>query len=67
VLKVKTADVELVDMAVKLARLSGEDRLPGLIESHAPIFGSREARKGRPISTGMRNGNLQYCPKIYGT
>ncbi len=68
VLKVKTADVELVDMAVNLARLSGEDRLPGLIESHAPIFGfERSQEREANFYRRAKPEILQYCPRIYGT
>jgi hydroxymethylglutaryl-CoA reductase (NADPH) len=68
VLKVKTVDVELVDMAVNLAKLSGEDRLPGLIESHAPIFGfDKSQEREANFYLHAKPEILLYCPKIYGT
>lgn len=68
VLKVKTADVEVIEMGIGLAKLSGEDRLPGLFESQAHILGfdhshAREIAIYRQADPGI----LHFCPTIYGS
>lgn len=67
VLKIKSDDSEIIDMGNTLARLSGEDRLPGLFESQNHIFGFNSShirelefyRKAKP-------GILDFCPEIFG-
>lgn len=68
VLKIKSADTEIIDIGAGLAKLSGEDRLPGLFEAQQHIFGFenshiREIECYRHFSPGL----MAYTPVIYGT
>jgi NADP-dependent 3-hydroxy-3-methylglutaryl-CoA reductase len=68
VLKVKTADVEIVDMGINLAKLSGEDRIPGLIEAQSQIFGFEKSQERETVFYRKAKPEiLKYCPEIYGT
>lgn len=67
-LKLKASGRKLMDIGLKVAKLTGEDNLPGLYESQSHIFcveGShiREMR----IYTGAESKLLRFCPKVFGT
>ncbi len=68
VLKLKSADSEILNVGMGLAKLSGEDRLPGLFETHINIFGFENSHI-REIEFYRRAGDalLSFCPKVYGT
>jgi len=67
-LKLKVSNRELEETGLKVARLTGEDRLPGLYESQSHIFCLEDSHL-REISI-YRNAPdelLRFCPVIYGT
>lgn len=68
VLKLKSADSEILNVGTGLAKLSGEDRLPGLFETHINIFGFENSHI-REIEFYRQAGEdlLSFCPKVYGT
>lgn len=68
VLKLKSADSEILNVGTGLAKLSGEDRLPGLFETHINIFGFENSHI-REIEFYRLAGDavLSFCPKVYGT
>ncbi len=68
VLKLKSADSEILNVGTGLAKLSGEDRLPGLFETHINIFGFENSHV-REIEFYRRAGEsvLSFCPEVYGT
>jgi NADP-dependent 3-hydroxy-3-methylglutaryl-CoA reductase len=68
VLKLKSADSEILNVGLGLAKLSGEDRLPGLFETHIEIFGFENSHL-REIGFYRHAGEamLKYCPAVYGT
>jgi len=68
VLKLKSADSEILNVGLGLAKLSGEDRLPGLFETHIDIFGFENSHL-REIGFYRHAGEavLKYCPAVYGT
>ncbi len=68
ILKLKTSDTEIIDVGIGLARLSGEDRLPGLFESQVNVFGFDGSHE-REIAFYRLAGKdmLSYCPEIYGS
>ena len=68
VLKLKSADSEILNVGLGLAKLSGEDRLPGLFETHIEIFGFENSHL-REIGFCRHAGEamLKYCPAVYGT
>ena len=68
VLKEKSSEAEIIDVGIGLAKLSGEDRLPGLFENYSAIFGfdncnKREIGVFKYIESEIR----QFLPKSYGT
>lgn len=68
VLKIKTDDTEIIDLAVGVARLSGEDRLPGMFEAQSRIFGFENSHvRELAFSKHAHPDLLKYCPRIYGT
>ncbi len=66
-LKLKSADSEILNVGLGLAKLSGEDRLPGLFETHIGIFGFENSHL-REIEFYRRAGSemLSFCPAVYG-
>jgi Hydroxymethylglutaryl-CoA reductase len=68
ILKLKPADHYIVEIGAGLARLSGDDTLPGLFESQAHIFGFNDSNKREVEFYRMaRKEILRYVPKIYGS
>ena len=68
ILKLKTSDTEIIDIGIGLARLSGEDRLPGLFESQLGIFGfNRSHEREIAFYSHAKKEMLLYCPQIYGS
>ncbi len=68
ILKLKSSDSDIIGMGQGLARLSGEDRLPGLFDTHVDIFGFGGAHI-REIEF-YKNADpalLAYCPAVYGS
>ncbi len=67
-LKLKASNRELEETGLKVARLTGEDRLPGLYESQSHIFCLEDSHL-REIKIYRNAGAdlLQFCPVIYGT
>ena len=67
VLKLKPADHHIVEIGAGLARLTGDDTLPGLYESQEHIFGFTNSNKREvEFYRGARKEILRYVPKIYG-
>jgi hypothetical protein len=67
ILKVKADDTELINMGVGIARLSGEDRLPGLFETNIDVFGYTNSHiREIEFYRNVKKEVLDYCPKIYG-
>ncbi len=67
-LKLKASGRELMEIGFKVAKLTGEDHLPGLYESQSHIF-CLEASQVREIQL-YREADpelLKYCPGVYGT
>ncbi len=67
-LKLKASGRQLDEIGLKVARLTGEDRLPGLYESQSHVFclddsHLREIRVYRHADSRL----LEYAPRIYGT
>jgi Hydroxymethylglutaryl-CoA reductase len=68
VLKLKPADHHIIEIGAGLARLSGEDTLPGLYESQDHIFGFNNSnRREVEFYRKARKEILRYVPKIYGS
>jgi NADP-dependent 3-hydroxy-3-methylglutaryl-CoA reductase len=68
ILKLKSPDTEIADIAQGLARLSGEDRLPGLFEVHFPVFGFDSCDVREVQFYRWAGGTLgRYLPRVYGT
>lgn len=68
VLKLKSADSEILNVGLGLAKLSGEDRLPGLFETHIEIFGFENSHLREIGFYKHADGAmLKYCPAVYGT
>ncbi|MFW7379863.1 MAG: phosphotransferase [Oligoflexus sp.] len=68
ILKIKADSMELVDLGVKLAALSGNDRLPGLIGAFSDVFGyknseRREVRVYQELQAPLK----KFMPEVYGT
>ncbi|MCP4131571.1 MAG: phosphotransferase [bacterium] len=67
VLKLKTNDSEIIDVGTGLARLSGDDRLPGLFESQNHIFGFENSHiREIEFYRNVKPEILAFCPEIYG-
>ena len=68
VLKIKPPEKKIIDIGAKVARLTGEDTLPGLYESQSHVFGLDDSPI-REIEFYAKAAKdvLRYCPKIYGT
>ncbi len=67
-LKLKASNRELEETGLKVARLTGEDRLPGLYESQGHIFGFENSHlREINIYRNARPELLRFCPAIYGT
>lgn len=68
VLKIKPADSKIINIGFKIAKLTGEDTLPGLYESQSHIFGLENSSiREIEFYTQVAKGIRHYCPKIYGT
>ncbi len=68
VLKLKSAESDLLNTGVGLVRLSGEDRLPGLFERHQHIFGFENSTiREIAFYKDAKPEVLKFCPEIYGT
>jgi hypothetical protein len=68
ILKLKTSDTEIIDVGIGLAKLSGEDRLPGLFESQLGVFGfNRSHERELSFYSHAKREMLLYCPQIYGS
>ncbi len=68
ILKLKTTDTEIIDIGIGLARLSGEDRLPGLFESQVGVFGFGGSHEREIAFYNLAEKDiLSYCPEIYGS
>lgn len=67
-LKLKASSRELAEIGLKVAKLTGEDRLPGLYESQSHIFCLDDSHiRELKIYQDIDPRVLAYCPKIYGT
>jgi len=68
VLKEKSTEAQIIDVGIGLAKLSGEDRLPGLFENYSAIFGFDNCNKREiGIFNHIDQDIKQFLPKIYGT
>lgn len=67
VLKLKSPDSELLDVGVGLARLSGEDTLPGLFETYHNVFGYDNSHKRELLLYEKIDPSIRrFCPEIMG-
>ena len=67
VLKIKSQESDIVDTGIKIAKLSGEDRLPGLFENYRSIFGFDNCNE-RELEIFSNPGELKkFMPEIFGT
>ncbi|MDP7421879.1 MAG: phosphotransferase, partial [bacterium] len=68
VLKLKSSDTEMVEIGINIARLSGEDRLPGLFEAYHDVFGYEQSCV-REILIYEKSCDTvkQYFPRLYGS
>ncbi len=67
VLKIKTSDIEVIDLGAKVAKLSGEDTLPGFYVNQSNIFGFKDSHLREMAIYKLKNSVIQkYCPRIYG-
>lgn len=68
VLKIKPPDKKIIEIGAKVARLTGEDILPGLYESQSHIFGLDDSPIREIVFYSKASKDiLRYCPAIYGT
>lgn len=68
VLKIKASDNKIIEIGTKVARLTGEDTLPGLYESQSHVFGfDHSAVREVAFYSAASKQILQFCPKIHGT
>jgi NADP-dependent 3-hydroxy-3-methylglutaryl-CoA reductase len=67
-LKLKASSRQLEETGLKVARLTGEDSIPGLYESQSHIFCIEKSHlRELKIYSNADRKLLNYCPKIYGT
>ncbi len=67
VLKIKSQESDIVDTGIKIAKLSGEDRLPGLFENYRSIFGFDNCNiREREIFSNPRDLR-SFMPEIFGS
>ncbi len=67
-LKIKASSRQLEETGLKVARLTGEDAIPGLYESQSHIFCIEESHlRELKIYSNADKKLLRYCPKIFGT
>lgn len=68
VMKIKGDSFELVDLGVKLAALSGNDRLPGLIGAFSDVFGYKNSEHREVLAYRKLYPYLKkFMPVVYGT
>ncbi len=67
-LKLKTSGRELMEVGLKVAKLTGEDHLPGLYEAQSHIFCLENSHiREIQVYTRADRALLKYCPGVYGT
>ncbi len=68
VLKLKHSDNELLKNGHRIAKLSGDDNLPGLFTAQAQIFGFENSSiREIEFYSRLYADFEQFCPKIFGT
>ncbi len=67
-LKLKASNRELSEIGLKVAKLTGEDRIPGLYESQSHIFCLEDSHlREIGLYGNVDERLLEFCPRIYGT
>lgn len=67
VLKVKTEDTEIIDLAIALSGLYGDESLPGLFKMHSHVFGfANNHLRELGFYQYADDEILKYAPGIYG-
>ena len=67
VLKVKSPSEDLIALGVDIAKLTGADDLPGMLEANAGLFGfSHNDLRENLIYTHLAEPLRAYLPEIYG-
>ena len=68
VLKLKSSDTEMVEIGINIARLSGEDRLPGLFEAYHDVFGYDRSCVREILMYEQADDRVKrYFPRLYGS
>jgi len=68
VMKIKGDSFELVELGVKLAALSGNDRLPGLIGAFSDVFGYKNSERREVLVYEKLYPHLKkFMPTVFGT